>query len=57
MAKNVLVFMLPDDIDYHEDENGNILCFDNLDELHSYLMEEHIPIELVHVFDVYAEEE
>lgn len=57
MIKNVLAFMLPDDIDYHTDEDGNVLWFNNLDELHSYLIKEHIPIGLVHVFDVYAEEE
>lgn len=55
--KEVITFMLPEDLDYHTDENGNILCFDNLDELMSYCNENGISLERLSVFTIPAEEE
>lgn len=55
--KEVITFMLPDDLDYHTDEDDNILCFDSLDELMSYCNENGIPLHRLAVFTVTAEEE
>lgn len=55
--KTVLAFMLPEDLDYHTDEDGNILCFDSLDELMSYCNENGIPLDSLSVFTISAEEE
>ena len=56
MQKTVFVFMTPEDVDFHEDKDGNILCFDRLDELYTYLTSNNIPVDLVRLFDVQAEE-
>lgn len=50
--KTVLAFMLPEDIDYHTDSEGNILIFDNLDEIASYCNDNNISLDDVKVFDV-----
>lgn len=55
--KEVITFMLPEDLDYHTDENGNILCFDSLDELAGYCNEKRISLDKLAVFTVIAEEE
>lgn len=55
--KEVITFMLPDDLDYHTDEDGNILCFDSMDELMGYCNENGIPLHKLAVFTVTAEEE
>ena len=55
--KEVIVFMLFGDEDFHTDENGNILCFDRLDELMSYCNENGIPLDRLSVFTIPAEEE
>ena len=55
--KEVITFMLPDDLDYHTDEDGNILCFDSLDELMGYCNENGVPLHKLAVFTVTAEEE
>lgn len=55
--KEVITFMLPEDLDYHTDENGNILCFDSLDELIGYCNEKEISLNKLAVFTVAAEEE
>ena len=55
--KEVITFMLPGDLDYHTDENGNILCFDSLDELAGYCNENRISLDKLAVFTVTAEEE
>ena len=55
--KEVITFMLPEDLDYHTDENGNILCFDSLDELVGYCNENGISLDKLSVFTVTAEEE
>lgn len=55
--KEVITFMLPEDLDYHTDEDGNILCFDNLDELMGYCNEKEISLNKLAVFTVTAEEE
>lgn len=55
--KEVITFMLPEDLDYHIDEDGNILCFDSLDELAGYCNEKEIPLNKLAVFTVTAEEE
>ena len=47
-----IAFMLPEDLDYHTDENGNILCFDRFDELSSYLLDNNIDTNDVSVFNV-----
>ena len=49
--------MLPEDLDYHTDEDGNILCFDSLDELAGYCNENRILLDKLAVFTVTAEEE
>lgn len=50
--KTVICFMLPEDLDYHTDEDGNILFFDRFDELSSYLLDNNIDTNSVSVFDV-----
>ena len=55
--KEVITFMLPEDLDYHTDENSNILCFDSLDELVGYCNENGISSDKLSVFTVTAEEE
>lgn len=55
--KEVIAFMLPEDLDYHTDEDGNILCFDSLDELAGYCNEKEILLNKLAVFTVTAEEE
>lgn len=55
--KEVITFMLPEDLDYYADEDGNILCFDNLDELMSYCNENGIALDKLAVFTIPAEEE
>lgn len=55
--KEVITFMLPEDLDYHTDEDGNILCFDSLDELMGYCNENGISLHKLAVFTVTAEEE
>ena len=55
--KEVITFMLPEDLDYHIDEDGNILCFDSLDELAGYCNEKEISLNKLAVFTVTAEEE
>lgn len=55
--KKVITFMLSDDLDYHTDEDGNILCFDSLDELMNYCNENGIPLHKLAVFTVTTEEE
>lgn len=55
--KEVITFMLPEDLDYHTDENGNILCFNSLDELAGYCSEKEISLNKLAVFTVAAEEE
>ena len=49
--------MLPDDNDFHTDEEGNILVFDRLDELFTFLTENKLPIDEVSCFEVTAIEE
>lgn len=55
--KEVITFMLPEDLGYHIDEDGNILCFDSLDELADYCNEKEISLNKLAVFTVTAEEE
>ena len=50
--KAVICFMLPEDLDYHTDKDGNILFFDRFDELSSYLLDNNIDVDNVSVFDV-----
>lgn len=50
--KTVICFMLPEDLDYHSDKDGNILFFDRFDELSSYLLDNNINVDDVSVFDV-----
>lgn len=57
MNKTVLVFTTSEDVDFHQDKNGNILCFDSLDEMYTYLTSNNISVDEVTVFDVLAEEE
>lgn len=49
--------MLPDDNDFHTDEDGNILVFDRLDELFTFLTENKLPVNEVSCFEVTAIEE
>lgn len=44
--------MLPEDLDYHTDKDGNILFFDRFDELSSYLLDNNINTDNVSVFNV-----
>ena len=46
--------MLPDDNDFHMDEDGNILVFDRLDELFTFLTENNLPVDSVSCFEVTA---
>jgi hypothetical protein len=55
--KEVITFMLPEDLDYHIDKDGNILCFDSLDELMSYCNKNGIVLGKLEVFIIPAEEE
>lgn len=50
--KTVICFMLPEDLDYHTDKDGNILFFGRFDELSSYLLNSGIDVDDVSVFDV-----
>lgn len=52
--RKVILFMLPEDLDYHTDDNGNILCFDSFDELSSYLRDNNINEQDVSCFDAEA---
>lgn len=54
--KEVITFMLPEDLDYHIDKDGNILCFDGLDDLMGYCNENGISLDKLAVFTVTAEE-
>lgn len=56
-TKTMIAFMLPDDNDFHMDEDGNILVFDRLDELFAFLTENNLPIDSVSCFEVTAIEE
>ena len=56
-TKTMIAFMLPDDNDYHTDKDGNILVFDRLDELFTFLTENKLPVEKVSCFEVTAIEE
>lgn len=56
-TKTMIAFMLPDDNDFHLDEDGNILVFDRLDELFTFLTENKLPVEKVSCFEVTAIEE
>lgn len=53
----MIAFMLPDDNDFHTDEDGNILVFDRLDELFTFLTENKLPVDEVSCFEVTAIEE
>ena len=53
----MIAFMLPDDNDFHMDEDGNILVFDRLDELFTFLTENKLPVDKVSCFEVTAIEE
>ena len=56
-TKTMIAFMLPDDNDFHTDEDGNILVFDRLDELFTFLTENKLPVNEVSCFEVTAIEE
>lgn len=56
-TKTMIAFMLPEDNDFHMDEDGNILVFDRLDELFTFLTENKLPVEKVSCFEVTAIEE
>ena len=56
-TKTMIAFMLPEDNDFHTDEDGNILVFDRLDELFTFLTENKLPVEKVSCFEVTAIEE
>ena len=56
-TKTMIAFMLPDDNDFHTDKDGNILVFDRLDELFTFLTENKLPVEKVSCFEVTAIEE
>ena len=56
-TKTMIAFMLPDDNDFHMDEDGNILVFDRLDELFTFLTENKLPVNEVSCFEVTAIEE
>lgn len=56
-TKTMIAFMLPEDDDFHMDEDGNILVFDRLDELFAFLTENKLPVEKVSCFEVTAIEE
>lgn len=56
-TKTMIAFMLPEDNDFHMDEDGNILVFDRLDELFAFLTENNLPVDSVSCFEVTAIEE
>ena len=56
-TKTMIAFMLPDDNDFHTDEDGNTLVFDRLDELFTFLTENKLPVDKVSCFEVTAIEE
>lgn len=56
-TKTMIAFMLPEDNDFHMDEDGNILVFDRLDELFTFLTENKLPVDSVSCFEVTAIEE
>ena len=56
-TKTMIAFMLPEDNDFHMDEDGNVLVFDRLDELFTFLTENNLPVESVSCFEVTAIEE
>ena len=56
-TKTMIAFMLPEDNDFHMDEDGNILVFDRLDELFTFLTENKLPVDKVSCFEVTAIEE
>ena len=56
-TKTMIAFMLPEDNDFHMDEDGNILVFDRLDELFTFLTENKLPVNEVSCFEVTAIEE
>ena len=56
-TKTMIAFMLPDDNDFHTDEDGNILVFDRLDELFAFLTENKLPVKDVSCFELTAIEE
>ena len=56
-TKTMIAFMLPDDNDFRTDEDGNILVFDRLDELFTFLTENKLPVDKVSCFEVTAIEE
>lgn len=56
-TKTMIAFMLPEDNDFHTDEDGNILVFDRLDELFTFLTENNLPVDSVSCFEVTAIEE
>ena len=56
-TKTMITFMLPDDNDFHMDEEGNILVFDRLDELFIFLTENNLPVDKVSCIEVTAIEE
>ena len=56
-TKTMIAFMLPDDNDFHTDEDGNILVFDRLDELFTFLTENKLQVDKVSCFKVTAIEE
>ena len=56
-TKTMIAFMLPEDNDFHMDKDGNILVFDRLDELFTFLTENKLPVNEVSCFEVTAIEE
>ena len=56
-TKTKIAFMLPDDNDIHMNKDGNILVFDRLDELFTFLTENNLPVDSVSCFEVTAIEE
>ena len=56
-TKTMIAFMLPDDNDFHTDKDGNILVFDRLDELFTFLTENKLSVDEVSCFEVTAIEE
>ena len=44
-TKTMIAFMLPEDNDFNTDEDGNILVFDRLDELFTFLTENKLSVE------------
>ena len=53
-TKTMIAFMLPEDNDFYMDEDGNILVFDRLDELFTFLTENNLPVDSVSCFEVTA---